>query len=109
MSDLREVFQAAIAAALGRAPDAIEPGSFQRFPTNGPRGKKTGWCKLFDGQRAGVFGCSRRGISEVWIAPDRRAPTNGERLDLAREVMKATEERLQQQVDHLRARRSRGK
>ncbi len=106
MNDACQSFHAAIAAALGQAPAQIVPGSFQRFPTNGPRSKRTGWCKLFDDQRAGVFGCSRRGISEVWVSPDHHALTHAERLDLARQVLKATEERLQQQVEHPRVRRS---
>lgn len=109
MNDPCQSFHAAVAAALGQAPAQIVSGTLQSFPTNGLRSKRTGWCKLFDDQRAGVFGCSRPSISEVWISPHHSELTHAERLDLAREVVKATEERLQRQVDRPGVPRSRGK
>jgi hypothetical protein len=60
----------AMLAVLGVAPDVIVPGRFIRFPTNGRRGD-VAWCKLFDDERGGVFGCYRQGSSEVWTATDR--------------------------------------
>ena len=36
-------FRAAIVAALGHAPDVIEPDRLHRFATNGKRGDLSGW------------------------------------------------------------------
>lgn len=92
-----EAFRAAIEAALGAVPDAIEPGKLHRFSTNGRRGDSSGWCKLFVDLRGGVFGDFRAGISETWSAADRRSMTRSERADLARQVMAATAEREREQ------------
>ncbi len=97
MSEPLQDFRAAILAALGHAPDTIEPGRFQRFATNGRRGDVAGWCKLFADLRGGVFGCYRAGISETWSATDRATMTREERAELARQVMAATAEREAQQ------------
>jgi len=97
MHDALRAFQAAILAALGHAPDLIEPGRMQRFPTNGKRGDAAGWCKLFDDLHGGVYGCHRQGISETWCAIDRTTMTRQQRADLARQVMAATAERETQQ------------
>lgn len=57
---------------LRALPDAtlpdIEPGRLHRFPTNGKRGDDSGWCKLFDDQRGGVFGDFRTGVNGMWQA-----------------------------------------
>lgn len=90
-------FLAVIRATLGHAPEAIEPGRFQRFATSNRRGDDAGWCKLFDDLRGGVFGCYRQGISETWSAADRTAMTRHQRAELARQVMAATAERKAQQ------------
>lgn len=50
-------------AALGYAPDVIEPDTLQRFSTSTHRGDTAGWCKLFSDLRGGVYGCHRQGIS----------------------------------------------
>ena len=92
-----EAFRAAILAALGHAPDAIEPGKLQRFPTSDRRGDSAGWCKLFADLRGGVFGCYRRGLSETWSAIDRGRLTRAERAELARQVLAATAEREAEQ------------
>ena len=97
MDDATEAFRAAILAALGRAPDAIEPGRFHRFGTSDRRGDDAGWCKLFTDLRGGVFGCYRQGISEAWSAADRAAMTRAQRAALARQVMAASAEREAQQ------------
>lgn len=92
-----EAFRAAILAALGHAPDAIDPGRLHRFSTNGRRGDTAGWCRLFPDGLAGVFGCHRSGISETWTARDRMAMTPAERAELARQVAQAAAEREAEQ------------
>ena len=93
----KEAFRAAILAALGHAPDTIEPGKLQRFATSDRRGDTAGWCKLFADLRGGVFGCYRAGISEAWSAADRATMTRAQRAELAQQVMAATAEREAQQ------------
>ena len=93
MHDTLEAFRLSILAALGHAPEAIEPGKFQRFATRDRHGDDAGWCKLFDDLRGGVFGCYRQGISETWSAADRSTMTVQQRAELARQVMAATAER----------------
>lgn len=86
-------FRATIMAALGHAPEAIEPGKLQRFATRDRRGDSAGWCMLFDDLRGGVFGDWRTGRTETWTATDRRTMTHGERAALAAQVAAATRER----------------
>lgn len=93
MRDASDEFRSAILGALGHAPEVIEPGRFQRFPTSDRRGDSAGWCKLFADLRGGVFGCYRAGISETWSASDRTVMTRQQRIALARQVMAATGER----------------
>ncbi|MCK6427271.1 MAG: toprim domain-containing protein [Burkholderiaceae bacterium] len=97
MSDHLHAFLAAVRAALGSAPDDIEPGKWHRFPTNGRRSDTAGWCKLFDDGRAGVFGCMRQGINEVWTAQDRRHLNPTARAELARQMEAARLEREAEQ------------
>lgn len=97
MKDAREAFQAAVQAALGHAPDAIEPGRMHRFATSARRGDDAGWCKLFPDLRGGVFGCYRAGISETWQAERHQPMTRAKRAALARQVAEATAERDRQQ------------
>lgn len=63
-------FAVAIAAALGAGPDPGEilPGRMLRFSTNGKRGDDSGWCKLFEDCRGGVFGNWRTGEQHTWRA-----------------------------------------
>ena len=93
MHDALQAFRAAILAALGHAPEVIEPGRFHRFGTSERRGDSAGWCKLFEDLRGGVFGCYRQGISEAWCVADRATMTREQRAELARQVMAATAER----------------
>ena len=97
MLDPTQAFRAAILAALGHAPEVIEPGRFHRFATSDRRADDAGWCKLFDDMRGGVFGCYRQGVSETWSASDRATMTREQRAELARQVMTATAEREAQQ------------
>ena len=93
MRDATEPFRAAIHSALGNAPEVIQPGRFQRFGTSHRRGDTAGWCKLFDDMRAGVFGCYRQGISEVWSATGAAIVTREQRAELARQGISARAER----------------
>ena len=61
MTDPREAFRAAILRDLGAAPDHIEPGRFQRFPTTQRRADDAGFCKLFEDLQGGVFSISNGG------------------------------------------------
>jgi phage/plasmid primase-like uncharacterized protein len=97
MDNARDAFRAAILAALGHAPELIEPGRFQRFGTCDRRGDSAGWCKLFEDMRGGVFGCYRQGVSETWCAADKATMTREQRAELARQVLAATAEREAQQ------------
>ena len=97
MADPLKAFRVAILAALGQAPEVIEPGRFHRFGTSDRRGDGAGWCKLFDDLRGGVFGCYRQGVSETWSPGDRATMTREQRAALARQVMAATAEHEAQQ------------
>ena len=93
MHDPVQAFRVSIMAALGYAPEVIEPGRFHRFATSDRRADDAGWCKLFDDMRGGVFGCYRQGISETWSAADCSTMTREQRAELARQIMAATAER----------------
>lgn len=92
MRDRAQNFRAAILAALGHAPDVIEPGKLHRFATRDRRGDAAGWCKLFDDGRGGVFGDWRSGESHTWTA-ERTPMTRQQRAELARQIEAATRER----------------
>lgn len=86
-------FRAAIIGTLGRAPDVIEPGVLLRFATSNKHGDDAGWCRLFDDQRGGVFGCHRSGVSETWQAEREQPMTRKQRAERARHVEQANAER----------------
>lgn len=67
-TDVENAFKDAMQQRLGASPKVIISGGImQRFSTNGKRGDKSGWCRLYiDGFPAGSFGCFRQGISETW-------------------------------------------
>ena len=97
MSDPMQAFKLAILAALGYAPEVIEPSRLQRFATSDKRGDLAGWCKLFADLRGGVYGCNRAGVSETWQADRDRPMTRQQRAELARQIANATAEREAQQ------------
>lgn len=97
MNDPRNDFRAVLLAELGHAPEDVEPGRMVRFSTNGRRSDTAGWCKLFEDQRGGVFGCYRQGISSVWTATDRNRMTPAERAELRRQIEAARAEREAEQ------------
>jgi phage/plasmid primase-like uncharacterized protein len=92
-----ESFRAAVMAAVGNAPELIEPGKMQRFATGGRRNDTAGWCKLFDDLGAGAYGCHRQGINEKWFANDRAKLTHAERVRQAQQFAHATAERAAEQ------------
>lgn len=97
MRDAPDHFRTAILAALGAAPDVIEPGRLHRFSLNGKRGDTAGWCQLFEDGRAGVFGDFRSGMSSVWTAKRRERMTQTERADMAGQLAQAKAQRQDQQ------------
>lgn len=90
-------FRAAILAALGHAPEIVEPGKLQRFATSSRRGDSAGWCKLFADLRGGVFGDFRTGVTETWCSTNRSTMTPMQRAAFANQVMHATVEREAEQ------------
>lgn len=92
-------FADGIRSVLGTAPDDIEPDHLHRFSTNGKRGDSSGWCRLFADGRAGVFGCWRLGVSEVWSATAPGQMTRSERVALHRQVQAAKAERQRAQAE----------
>ena len=98
MHDAHSDFRAAILAALGHAPDVIEPDRLHRFTTNGKRGDLSGWCRQFADRRAGIFGCFRLGVRDVWTDTPRQRMTPAERAALHRQVMQARAERERDQA-----------
>lgn len=107
MDDARNDFRAAIVAALGHAPEQIEPGRLLRFSTSSKRGDTAGWCLLFEDLRAGIFGCHRQGLSSVWSATERGRMTPAEQAALQAQVQaaKAQREAAQRQQWHENAQR----
>ena len=87
-------FRETVLEVLGHAPALIEPGRLHRFATSGRHADTAGWCKLFEDQRGGVFGCHRQGVSQTWSAADRSKMASGLRAELARQVMAAAIERV---------------
>lgn len=100
MLDASEAFRQAIEHRLGYAPASIDPGKLHRFATRQQRSDRAGWAKLFDDQRAGVFGCYRQGISEVWCSEARRSMSAEERAMHDRQIAQARAERAAQQREH---------
>lgn len=104
MREAADNFRTAILAALGNAPELIEPGRIHRFSTSARASDKAGWCQLFEDGRAGVFGDFRSGLSSVWTAQRRELMTPAERANMARRLTQAKAQRdaqqRQQQADN---------
>lgn len=104
MREAADNFRVAILAALGHAPELIEPGRIHRFSTSARASDKAGWCQLFEDGRAGVFGDFRSGLSSVWTAQRRELMTPAERANMARRLTQAKAQRdaqqRQQQADN---------
>lgn len=97
MREAADNFRVVILAALGAAPELIQPGRIHRFSTSGRASDKAGWCQLFDDGRAGVFGDFRSGMSSVWTARRRELMTAAERADMAWRLARAKAQREAQQ------------
>lgn len=83
-------FRDAIRAAGLEPPDAIEPGTLQRFPGNGKRpSNRAGWCLLFDDGLGGCFGDWSTGLSKTWQAKRDKPYSRAERVAFARRVEEA--------------------
>lgn len=83
-------FLSEISAALGYAPEYLEPGRFHRF---GPR--KSGWAKLFEDRLGGVYGDYREGFSSHWSARESQSPA--ELTVMSRQIRHAAMERETQE------------
>jgi phage/plasmid primase-like uncharacterized protein len=97
MREAADNFRTAILAAMGNAPELIEPGRIHRFSTSARASDKAGWCQLFEDGRAGVFGDFRSGMSSVWTAQRRELMTAAERANMARRLTQAKAQRDAQQ------------
>lgn len=86
-------FLGTITAALGYAPQYLEPGKFHRF---GPR--KSGWAKLFTDCLGGVFGDYRQNFSSHWSARENQTPA--EMAAMRRQMQQAILEREAEQRAH---------
>lgn len=95
--DVYSGFRAAMLAALGHAPELIEPGRLHRFPTSERRSDCAGWCRLFADGRGGVFGCFRQGIARSWQSNDGSAWSPAQRAELARQFAEAAAARHREQ------------
>jgi putative DNA primase/helicase len=89
---LRADFLGAIHSALGYSPPEIEPGTLQRFSSNGRRSDTSGWCRLFLDGRAGVFGDFRSGFSSLWSVKDEKPPTLAQRQQRSEQMRQARAE-----------------
>lgn len=97
MREAADNFRVVVLAALGHAPELIEPGRIHRFSTSARASDKAGWCQLFGDGQAGVFGDFRSGMSSVWTAQRRELVTPAERADMARQLAQAKVQREAQQ------------
>lgn len=97
MAEARDLFRQAMMATIGRAPAVIEPGRLHRFATSARSGDSAGWCKLFEDQRGGVFGCFRSGVTHTWTAGDRALMSREQLASSARHAARAAAERMEQQ------------
>lgn len=88
-----ETFRLAVLSELGHAPDHIEPGKLHRFSTCTKASDRAGWCKLFDDERGGVYGCNRTGWSGTWSAKDQASMTPVERAAWKEKTERARKER----------------
>lgn len=89
MHEHHEAFRRAVQGDLGplaMLPEVVEPGRLHRFSTNGKRSDLSGWCRLFEDGRAGVYGCWRLGVSVVWTAVPRDRMTPAERAELRQRI-----------------------
>lgn len=92
-----------IRAITGGAPDLPQliPGRFVRFSTNDKPSDTSGWCRLFQDQVGGVFGCWRQNITDSWF--EKTPQTDADRAELRRRVQLAREE-LKRDEEQRRAR-----
>lgn len=93
MLDSVSQFKDAILSAGLIPPPVIEPGKFQRFPGEGKgQRNESGWCKLFDDGRGGVFGDYSTGLSSDWHAKREQPFTPTEREAFKRQIAEAQQQ-----------------
>jgi putative DNA primase/helicase len=66
-----EEFRHEVFSVVGHDPGPIEAGKIIRFSSNGKPSDDSGWCRLFDDLRGGVYGDFRTGVSSHWTATPR--------------------------------------
>ena len=93
-------FVDAITQELGAAPDPwqIIAGKIIRFSTNGKRSDDSGWCKLFEDERGGVFGCWRTGTQHTWRTDIRAILSPRERQQERERIAAAQAARQEEQA-----------
>jgi putative DNA primase/helicase len=82
----------AMRAAGFDPPTSIEPGRVVRFPTNGKRSDRSGWCYLFPDSDGATFGDWRTGREHTWQAKRDTRVTAAERAELRRKAKQAKRE-----------------
>jgi putative DNA primase/helicase len=90
-----EQFKDVMRAEGLQPPDYIEPGKLHRFSTNGARADTSGWCKMFEDERGGVFGDWRTGTEQTWQAKHDRQQSPAEREAFRRKVEEDRQRRQQ--------------
>lgn len=91
-----EEFKDVMRAEGLQPPDYIEPGKLHRFSTNGVRADTSGWCKMFEDERGGVFGDWRSGKEQTWQAKHDRPQSPAEREAFRRKVEEDRQRRKQE-------------
>lgn len=88
-------FSQAMEAAGVLPPDTIHAdGQLHRFSTTGKRSDSAGWYVLHaDGLPAGVFGCWRSGLTQVWCSKADSAMSQAERDTMRQRVRDAKAQR----------------
>jgi putative DNA primase/helicase len=86
MRNAKDNFRDSMLDELGYAPKAVKQGRVNRFPTNGQRSDRSGWCKLFADGSVGVFGDFRTHRVWLWTAIDHDTLTWAEKCDLAEQT-----------------------
>jgi len=101
MVNVSELFRAAMLTAGLNPPKVIEKGRFHRFPgIDKGRDDDSGWCKLFDDGRGGVFGDFSSGLDGHWQADIERQHSDEEREAFRRRCQ--AEKQIRENEEHQR-------
>ncbi|WP_423855974.1 AAA family ATPase [Acidithiobacillus montserratensis] len=77
-------------------PDGLVPGKYARFPSNGRRTDRAGWCWLYPDLNGAVFGDNRAGWREKWQAK-RAAPLSEAEREQTRRLFEAAKAKAEQE------------